>query len=224
MLSTKHNELLTDLGLTPNQSKLYLGVLSYPRKTIAEVARKLSMDKSSAYLAATELEKQGLIIANSKSRGSTYTASDPEYLRTMYESRKKEVLSQESMVEDLIRDIRSNTYNLQRNPFLKVEKGIAAHIRCMEESLEYPDSIIRERFNLGIPLHQDESYVRWVKNEYIPKRVRSNIRIRELGRMFDVQPYGEIMETTTGFTETMSRYLVTTSSATSSLSLSKTTM
>lgn len=198
MYATNDLKVLENLNLTENQARLYLAFLNNRNKTVAQVARQIEMDKSSAYRAAEELLNLGLLIAKSKKRGTTCSAADPDNLKDLLALKQQEVKSQEFALNGLIEKIRQSSFNLQRNTFIKVEKGIDAHIKCMEESLEVPNITIREKFNMDLPIHYDKDYVNYV-HTYVKRRIQKHISIKELGGMNTRHLYGEIMSTSKKF-------------------------
>ncbi len=60
------NTILTNLGLTQNETAVYLAYIKYAEKTSAEIARIIRMDKFSCYRAVETLIHKRLIITIQK--------------------------------------------------------------------------------------------------------------------------------------------------------------
>ncbi len=156
------DNILQKLNLSENESALYLGLLRNGEQTAAEAARLLFMDKSSAYRAAENLFKQGLLIKNEKARGTIYAAQSPDTLKTLLNAKKNELTAIEGSLGDLINNLKEQALS-SRDTIVRVEKGYDAHIRLMELSLhENPKKLIREFWTLDNPLFRLPYYSRYI--------------------------------------------------------------
>lgn len=168
--------VLKSLDLSENEFEVYKGFLQNPDKTAAAMARLLSMDKSSTYRACEELEKKGLLISSPKKKGTTFKASNPQMLSTIFEDKIKDLKSEKNIVENLVA-------NLQRKKStraidVRIEYGIAAVQKVMLEALDCKSKLIRERFR-NHAFFQDKGHVEFVRKN-AKRRVRRKIKIRQL--------------------------------------------
>lgn len=186
--------ILTKLGLTENEKDLYLAFLQYREKTAAYVARKIQMDKSSAYRAVEELEKRGLLIKHPKKKGTTYSANDPENLKQLIEQKRNKLESQEKDLDSFIKLIKKDLKQSIRQTYIKLEKGIESWQNAMDDALESKEKLIRERFYLSAPQFRSEQHVKFVNN-YVKRRVSKKIHIRQLDRSIKGSTFYEVMDT-----------------------------
>ncbi|MCX6730687.1 MAG: helix-turn-helix domain-containing protein, partial [Candidatus Roizmanbacteria bacterium] len=96
------NTILNQIGLTKNEVDVYLMFLKHTKKTAAEIARLLTMDKSSCYRAVDTLVTKGLLLASPKKRGTTHTAVSPTVLKELYHQKTNELKSKESELDHFI--------------------------------------------------------------------------------------------------------------------------
>ena len=187
---------LLDLGLRENQVKVYLAFLRSGEKMAAEIARELKMDKSSCYRAVEELMEKNMLVPNSKRRGTTYEASNPEVLQELLNNKKTEFEGMSISIKHLIEMLKSQTSTF-RNTYIKVEKGIQAIRNSMERNLEEAlnsDKIIREKYRLDYPYFKDKEHVAWV-NQFAQRRIKLGVSIRQIVNFAGSTTFAPIMKT-----------------------------
>jgi len=172
---------LTQLGLTQNESSVYLAFLKHKEKTSAEIARLLNMDKSSCYRAVEELVEKGLLITVPKKRGTTHTAVSPKVLKELFHLKLFAFKQQESELDRFVDSLVKQDES-KRSTFIKVESGIQAIRNGMDQNLEAAiktKTIIKEFYRLSFPYFQDVEHKKWV-NEFAKRRIGANISTRAI--------------------------------------------
>ncbi|OGK62686.1 hypothetical protein A2334_00550 [Candidatus Roizmanbacteria bacterium RIFOXYB2_FULL_38_10] len=190
------NNILLRLGLTSNESSIYLTLLKHKEKTAAEIARILSMDKSSCYRAVESLVKQGLLITIPRRRGTTHTAASPQILKELMNAKKSEIKAQENELDIFIKKLVKDTSE-NRSTFIKVEQGIQAIRDGMERNLEaaiQSDKMIKEQYRLSFPYFKYKEHATWV-NEFAKRRIRAGVSIRQIVDFAGSSAFAPIMKT-----------------------------
>lgn len=198
-MDTTINELLKNLGLTENESRVYLHLLEGGNKTAAEVARKLSFDKSSTYRACEHLTRMGLLVSaplkQGQKRGLTFIAQSPELLQDLYQQKLKELKRLGSEMDANVKLLQKMAAANARNTRVKVEYGLTALQNAMSDSLECKEKVIRERIigNLNRYFNNRE-HTRFVV-AFAKERARRGINIIQLENedSFKDLGYDEIM-------------------------------
>ncbi len=90
MKNTKLFTILSDIGLSDNESKVYLASLSLGATTILKIARASEMKRSTIYSVIESLKQKGLMKIEIKGLKSTFVAESPEKLEIILENRKNE--------------------------------------------------------------------------------------------------------------------------------------
>ncbi|MBI2356678.1 hypothetical protein HYV12_01295 [Candidatus Dojkabacteria bacterium] len=188
------NTILQKLGLTENESKIYIGFSRNPKRSAAQISRILHMDKSSAYKAVDSLLSKGLLIREGWKTGAIYSASSPDVLNDLYKAKEIELKNQKDLLYDFIFKLKSEKTD-KRSTYISIEKGIEGLMLRMTESLESKEKLIRESFrHFGV--FEDPKYIKFVKG-YAKERIKKKIRIKELQSYKDrakgVRVYESIM-------------------------------
>ena len=190
------NPILKQLGLTENESKVYLAYLKHEQKTAAEIARSLHIDKSSCYRAVENLIEKGLLLTIPRRRGSTHTSASPEVLKELLNIKKHELVKEEDMLNDFVKKLLKETGS-KRTTFIKVEKGIQAIRDSMDVSLKAAvesNKIIKERYRLEYQYFKDKEHVAWVNN-FARRRIRAGVSIRQMVNFAGQDVFAPIMKT-----------------------------
>jgi sugar-specific transcriptional regulator TrmB len=189
-------DILQKIGLTENETQVYISLLKAGNKTAAEIARDLSLDKSSTYRACENLTKLGLIISSPKLRGTTYLAQNPNALHEVYQRQMKKFESLGSQLNETISELQKTARGDSRNVQLRTEYGLEAVRKVMVESLNNKDKIIREWQQTGKNYYRNKDQVAYIL-DFAAKRIKAGIQIRQLesDQSFKDDGYKGIMAT-----------------------------
>ncbi len=100
-------KILTKLGLSEKEAKIYKAALESGPETVQKIARKAEITRTSAYLHLKSLMKKGLINNNVRDKKTYFYAEPPENLLTLVDLRKKETLELSSELQKLLPQLRS---------------------------------------------------------------------------------------------------------------------
>lgn len=144
----------------------------------ATIASDLHLDKSSTYRAVTSLVNQGLLVSYPRKRGSTYKAAPPDILKEKLAQRMRMLAKQQESIQSVIDELKKQAHTLKRNTYITVEKGWDAYFTMMTNSLSCKELCIREKFAFSSQIPVPKPITYW--KEYINKRVKNRIRIKQL--------------------------------------------
>ncbi len=82
---------LTNLGLSENESLVYLGALSVGRAKVADIAKAAGINRTTAYQVIESLKKKGLINLEVQGFKQYFVAEHPDRLQNIIESRKQDL-------------------------------------------------------------------------------------------------------------------------------------
>lgn len=190
------NSTLSTLGLTENESAIYLAFLKHGAQSAAEIARLLAMDKSSAYRAVEKLVAENLLIKNPRKRNTTYTAVSPTVLKDIYQKKLLTMKNQETAIDHLVEQLIQQDES-KRSTFIKMETGIEAIRGGIEQNLEAAqksNKIIKEFYRLSFPYFKDKNHIKWV-NEFAKRRIAAGVSIRQIVDFADLDTFAPIMKT-----------------------------
>jgi diketogulonate reductase-like aldo/keto reductase/predicted transcriptional regulator len=187
--------ILEQLGLTENEIKVYEALLKRKSVVAATLAREIGLDKSSTYRALESMTEQGLVIVERKKRGTTYQIGSLQILKDSLQKKMLSLKNTERGIDDVIESIKNQALTGERDTYIKVEKGIDAHISFMERSLEGKEKINREIFpSTSGTFFKDQIYDNFSRN-FLLKRVSKNIYNRALYRFSGISTHKDIMRT-----------------------------
>lgn len=161
-------EKLMSIGLNQTEIDIYLSLLENGKLTPANISRITGVNRSTAYAAAAELLKKGIIEEDLSGKTKYYVALPPERLRDITEKKIKELKKQESIINELIPELdllpKSNNYSIPKVQFINgedIEDFLYKKTPIWEKSMRD----IGERTWWGFQDHtfvETEKYRKWV--------------------------------------------------------------
>lgn len=177
-------EKLTGIGLTSNQSKIYLSVLKLKKATIKEIAKDCGFHRTNIYDIMEELKEKGIITFAKEGKSTNYSAIDPKNLSVLIDE-KKEILNSILPNLEKLFMLQPESINVQ---IYKGEQGmkIAFNNILKTKSRIYYGLNIKGQLREQLPLYSQQFYrimkERRIKykaiytKEYILKGYDTNIR------------------------------------------------
>jgi len=90
MKNDKLLKILSNLGLSENESKVYLAAISLGPATILQISRASQMKRTTVYSVIESLKQKGLIIVEIKGWKTKFVAENPTKLESIIEKRRQE--------------------------------------------------------------------------------------------------------------------------------------
>jgi sugar-specific transcriptional regulator TrmB len=88
-----HEEVLKDMGLGINESKVYLALIELGRSTVGNISKKCKVHRTNVYDSLRKLESKGIVVASEKDGTKCFDAKDPHELINLLK-KKEEKLKQ----------------------------------------------------------------------------------------------------------------------------------
>src|SRR3989344_4973464 len=108
MASTEpKTKILEDLGLTGNESKVYLALLELGSSPAGKLIKKVGMHRAAVYDLIDLLSEKGLVSYVIKANRKYFEAQDPERLLGYLEDRKVEIERKESDLRGILPDLQA---------------------------------------------------------------------------------------------------------------------
>lgn len=159
------------LGLSDNEAATYLAALEVAfGVSIAGIARKTGIKRSTVYLALASLMKRGLISMSRRGNRHIYVAEDPR----VFAEKLKE---QESYLRGLLPELLSMTNALARKPTIRFFEGIEGIKDVYRDTL---DGKGEELLGWATDDIEENFDATWLTEEYVPARVKAKIAVRAL--------------------------------------------
>lgn len=125
---------LEELGLTPNEVRIYLASLELGPATAQQLAGKAAVVRPTAYVAIGGLKKRGLMSAHTRGKKEYVQAERPGNLLRIIEGEKKKLAARESKLKSLLPGLESLIVLAKEKPEVNYYEGLEG-LEVMRESL-----------------------------------------------------------------------------------------
>lgn len=182
--NTNLDYLLSQLGLTLNESRVYLYLLQFGTSLGNEIIASLQIDKSSCYRAIHSLIQKNLVCKAGEERNQQFSPNPPEYLQQLVVAAQQKLDATKlalSKIEQIIPEYIGQNYKNKHITVITSPEGYSAY---MEARLESKSKLIRDLSTrtTAAPFYSnyDVSML-----DYVSRRVKAGIFLRQLGQNLD---------------------------------------
>jgi HTH-type transcriptional regulator, sugar sensing transcriptional regulator len=168
-MATLHKQL-EQLGFNPKEAKTYLALLELGEGTLADLARKSRIKRTTLYDIVRSLKDKGLISAVRSGGRLLYSAEDPRTL----DDRLRE---QQTVLSTALPELLSITNALPQKPKIRYYEGIEGIKEVYRDTLEYPDQELLAWVSEEAGVAFDIDFLNQV---YLPGRIRKKIWVRAI--------------------------------------------
>lgn len=174
--------VLSEIGLTKNESDVYVYLLQAGQTKASELPRILEMDKSSLYRALKNLVDENLIYKIGEERNVEYAPNDTSIIQSKLKDKIAYIKDVKHNFEHFLSDIESYAQRKYKKNNVIIFQGTDGFSSWNDYRLLKSDVVIRElsqRIGLRPFFTTDEDYDSYMM-QYIKKRVSKKIPIRVL--------------------------------------------
>lgn len=159
---------LIKLGYSEGEAKVYIAALELGETSVARIAGKAKLERTTVYGFLETLKKRGLIAVSKRNKKTVYVAENPKKLRG-------EIDEKWQLVETLLPELLSITNTLDQKPTVKFYDSREGIYDIYRETLQYPSSTIN--MWMSSPWFDNEKFFRDI---YMPTRIEKGILIRAI--------------------------------------------
>ena len=116
--------ILKKIGLSENEIKIYLALLSNGTNTAYELSQKTGIYRVHIYDKLEQLMEKGLVTHIYKGAKKYFQATDPEKLKHYIQEKKKEIEYQEEEIDKIIPELKKITNRTKEDTKVEVFKGV----------------------------------------------------------------------------------------------------
>lgn len=158
------------LGISGNLFTVYLSAIDVGTATVASLAQRTGLPRTTTYDAVTRLEEEGLVEFQGSGRKRTVVARDPSVLMEYVAARRQ-------MVTDMLPQLRSMYNHVRGKPQIRFYEGLEGIRTVLWDSLRDSSLTLRATFSMyeieGTPgLDEIE--------RYLQARIERNISMRAI--------------------------------------------
>lgn len=188
-------KLLKEAGFLDKEVSVYLSILELGRGTVAEIARKAGVNRSTGYVILDSLTAKGLTRVSGKEPKQEYVAESPEKLGDYMRNEAEKHKSLASSVSDLLPELIS-LHKVGDRPTVRFYEGLAGLEYVYNDTLNSPDDIYStstyEEMHETLPKYFSTYYARRVKKGIF---VRTFVADTPLARFRKANDKAEYRET-----------------------------
>ncbi len=177
---------LEKIGLTKNESKVYLTLLKIGLNKTGEILKKSNLNSGKIYEILESLKNKGLISETIKNGIKHFAAAPPKQLLQYIELKKEELKKEESTVKKLIPDLERLREEKLPEKRITTYVGMKGIITASEEALS-KISKDEEILSLGITddnLKFQKYWLNW-ETKRLKKKIKSRYIISQKGIIFN---------------------------------------
>lgn len=173
-----NKKILTELGLTESEIKVYFALLEIGQSSVGPVYKKAGIADSKIYFILDKLKEKGLVSFVIKNNVKHFQASDPKNLIKLLNERENEIKEQkEELLEKVIPEIeqkRKSEEKKQEATVYEGFKGLKSAFNLILDNLTKDEEY--QVFMLGEQLEKKE-IINFFEN-YHKKRIEKGIKAR----------------------------------------------
>lgn len=159
---------LARLGFSVGEARVYLAALELGETSVARIAKRAKVERTTTYLFLESLKKRGLIVLSKQGKKTVYSAESPRKLKTEAEERS-------TFIDSLLPELLSITNAIDHKPKVRFFENKEGIYDVYRETLEYPDQTIH--MWMSDPWFDDASF--WT-DVYLPKRFEKKILMQAI--------------------------------------------
>lgn len=165
-----------NLGLTPDQSSIYLALLDSGPQTAIALARLTGIKRTYIYHLCKELEKENLLRLTQKGRTTFFQAQPPDLLLTKAQEKKAQAETSLIALESLLPDLQAKYRLNDIKPTISYYEGIEGIKHVYLDTLKSPTPILALVETSSV----DKDIYNWVTQVYAPERVKQKIPVQTI--------------------------------------------
>ncbi|MDO8553909.1 MAG: helix-turn-helix domain-containing protein [Candidatus Micrarchaeota archaeon] len=126
-------EILNELGLTPNEAKIYLALIRYGSMGLKDLTKTTGLYRANTYEALDKLSKKSLVSTSFSGKRKTYNAVSPERLKWLLDEKAKRL---DSVLPELMEMIKG-----KQRPTIDILYGKEGIKTMLDDELEVGETL-----------------------------------------------------------------------------------
>jgi sugar-specific transcriptional regulator TrmB len=163
------NEILQNLGLSKNESKIYFALVKLKTASVNELSREANVHRVNTYDILQSLKAKGLVGTITKANKMFFEPANPEILSELLEKKKKELSETENSINSL-----KSLFEAEQTPQdVKVFKGKIGIKTILKDTLTSKTEILNFGSSGMFPSYYSEYFDIWES-----QRAKQKIKMR----------------------------------------------
>ncbi len=129
--------ILASLGISPEESRIYLYLLDSKEVSASAVARSLGIPRPSIYGLLKKLSEKGLMKESQRNGIKVFSAEQPEKINLLFEKQKELLVSNQDAYKKLLPELQKKETIRFNNPKLQLFEGTEGLKKILNDMLLY---------------------------------------------------------------------------------------
>lgn len=134
-----YESIFKALSISPEESKLYIAMLSSGGITAGDLAKQTGLPRPSIYTTLKRLIIKGLVVESRKDNKKIFIPIHPDQITDLFETKKREIQHSEKEFKSSLPDLRSLLSNSYISPKLEIFESREGLERVLKDMLLYRD-------------------------------------------------------------------------------------
>ena len=167
-------EILTSIGLTPEQADLYASLLEHGAQTAGKLSKTTKIQRTYVYPVVRELVKKGLVAMEKKGRTTTFIPQSPERLLTQAEDVKTHAAQAYAALEGILPGLKTTYQAIEAKPTITYHEGVEGIKKIYMDTIKDEKTI----YALVEPSTIDPDIHHWLMSQYVQLRKDHHIEAK----------------------------------------------
>lgn len=193
-MATSLSATLEKIGFTKNEASVYLALLELGRGTVARVAQRAGINRTTGYSLLNHLVQRGMVSSSGKGSRQSYVAESPDRLVTYMKKQAEDLVANLSVASSLVPELKSMR-NISERPKVRFYEGKEGLESVYEDTLTSSEPIRAyatvDDMHKALPDYFPKYYQRRAKAGVA---IRAIIPSTEVGRERAVKGRAELRE------------------------------
>jgi sugar-specific transcriptional regulator TrmB len=171
--------ILKQIGLTTNETEIYLVALEYGWQPASIIAKRARINRATTYSVLKTLIQKGLVEQVKKAQGIYFHAKDPESLLEYLEKKKENIEKNKEILKYHIESIKSKKIKSNTNPQVTFYEELEGIKQIHEDILKTSKN--KTIYSI-IPQNMEEDFLNFLFFDFIKRRIENNIFIEVIAQ------------------------------------------
>ena len=167
--------LLEDIGLSPNEGRIYLALLELGTVQAGSIIQYTKISRATVYDGLDRLLTRGLVSKSTKTSIGIYSATNPKYLAFLVENEQERLQQTQERLKKHLPELQSKQNSHAHIPSVRFYEGLEGIRQVLDETFSATETIYAYA-NIEPIEHAAESII----SDYRKKRANSSMHVQGL--------------------------------------------
>lgn len=164
-------QILTDLGLTPEEAQIYISLLENGPQTAIQLGKTTKVKRTYVYRVIQGLIGHGLASQNKKGNTTLFAPLSPDHLLNLVASKKQKIEASERVLDAVLDQFKAKYVSVADKPVVTVYEGLSGLKKVYEDMLKEG----KEIFSMLQTSEIEPELREWLKNDFVPRRAKLGV-------------------------------------------------